>query len=282
MLPEIKNKKQKNNSGLALSLHLQMEGNSIQLALRVDGELLFGTYRRVSRTDYDASDCEIRGATRHVSALFTLHLPLIENSKFVPKLQIPHEGRKFDSKSFPSKGVWEWTGANTGITFGSASGSKTTSKWLLFQALCDQDGLSEPAGGTAFQAFSQLTESWHTEGVTTTCPQAHPLLARLWYHQLQQTVPIPEPGRFKVRFSSSSTLIFSSEGHQAPRSGLLMPSIWDPSFFFLVCLFVGLADQSIKRVDLLTDNPQTPINVMIKCWGIEQTCLVCFDRSSSG
>lgn len=43
-------------------------------------------------------------------------------------------------------------------TFGYASVSKTTSKWLLFQAIGNSEGQSKPAAGTACRAFSQLTE----------------------------------------------------------------------------------------------------------------------------
>lgn len=125
------------------------------------------------------------------------------------------------------------------------------------------------------------------------CPLAHPTLARIWYHQLLQTVPIREPYRLIVQFSTASTLIFSIKDPQASRRRTQdcwcevfhsEMQKWTETllfFFFLVCLFVGLAAQSIKRVDLLTGNPQTPIDVMMKCWVIEQTCSVCFDRSSS-
>lgn len=55
--------------------------------------------------------------------------------------------------------------------------------------------------------------------------------------------------------------------------GLLVWNVMHPSFSFLV---VCLGNQLIKRVDLLTGNPQTPIDAMMKCWVIEQTCPVCF------
>lgn len=166
----------------------------------------------------------------------------------------------------------------------------------FFKLLATQRGKANQQQEQLVGPLVSWPKSWHAEGVTTAWRMSTgPSNART---NLVSSAPANRPNSWALPSYSpvfdridAHLLHQGHPGLQTPHSGLLMWGIsqwdaevdWDPCFFFffLVCLFVGLADQSIKRVDLLTGNPQTPIDVMMKCWVIEQTCSVCFDRSSS-
>lgn len=136
-------------------------------------------------------------------------------------------------------------------TFGYASVSKTTSKWLLFQAIGNSDGQRKPAAGTACRAFSQLTESWHAEGVTTAWQMSTG--ASNARTNLVSSAPANRPNSWAL--PSYSPVFHRIDAHlqhqgppglQTPHSGLLMWGIsqwdaevdWDPSFFLFFGLFV--------------------------------------------